>query len=138
MDAETLRLSMEVEQAWEPRVDGLWLDAPGIDVLRMAHLMGEAGARLMTITARPNGDQETRLAYHWDLDGQVLTVITLTDGTHIASISSICPAANWIEREIHDYYGVVFTGHEDPSPLVLRPGDQPGLFHWNGQQGGER
>jgi NADH:ubiquinone oxidoreductase subunit C len=78
------------------------------------------------------------LAYHWDIGGIVHTLITTTRHARIASISPICPAANWIEREIHDYFGVRFDDHGDLSPLVLRSGDDPGLFHWNGQKGGDR
>ncbi|MDF1614017.1 NADH-quinone oxidoreductase subunit C [Desulfurivibrio dismutans] len=37
----------------------------------------------------------------------------------LPSISDIYPGANWHEREAHDFFGLVFTGHPDLSPLLL-------------------
>lgn len=42
------------------------------------------------------------------------------------TIEDIYPGANWHERETHDFYGIVFTGHPDMSPLIL-PEDSAGL-----------
>ena len=44
------------------------------------------------------------------------------------SITDLVPGADWAEREIHDYYGLTFTGRTDTRPLVLREGDPAGLF----------
>jgi NADH:ubiquinone oxidoreductase subunit C len=38
----------------------------------------------------------------------------------------MCEAADWIEREIHEEYGIEFTGREY-EPLLLRAGDTPGV-----------
>lgn len=37
----------------------------------------------------------------------------------LPTISDIYPGANWHEREAHDFFGLVFTGHPDLSPLLL-------------------
>ena len=37
----------------------------------------------------------------------------------LPTISGIYPGANWHERETHDFFGVVFTGHPNLSPLLL-------------------
>ena len=37
----------------------------------------------------------------------------------LPSIAAIYPGANWHERETHDFFGIVFTGHPDLSPLLL-------------------
>lgn len=137
MNAETLRAQLSAAQAWEQRDDGWWLIDSNLDVAGMAHRLVEAGARLVTITARPAPDGECRLAYHWDVQGELLIPVTLTHEGSVQSIAAICPAADWIEREIHDYFAVDFIGREDLPPLVLRPGDPPGLFHWNGHEGGQ-
>ena len=137
MEVDTIRNQLGTEQPWEKRADGWWLVDPKLDVERMARIMTEAEARLVTITARPAPEGECRLAYHWDLEGDMFTFVTMTHEGSVVSTAVICPAADWIEREIRDYFAVDFIGRGDSQPLVLRPDDPPGLFHWNGDEGGE-
>jgi Ni,Fe-hydrogenase III component G len=137
MDLETLRTQLGHHQPWEKREDGWWLVDPRLDVQGMADLLVQAEARLVTITARPAPGGECRLAYHWDVQGELHTLVTTTHEGSVASIVAICPAADWIEREIHDYFAVDFLGRQDLRPLVLRPDDPPGLFHWDDERGGQ-
>ena len=44
----------------------------------------------------------------------------------IATVSHIWPAANWLEREVWDLFGVVFDGHPDPRRLLM-PEDWEGF-----------
>ena len=37
----------------------------------------------------------------------------------IASLVSLWPAADWLEREVWDMYGIRFAGHPDPRRLLL-------------------
>jgi NADH-quinone oxidoreductase subunit C len=37
----------------------------------------------------------------------------------IPTISHIFEGANWHERETHDFFGIVFTGHPNLEPLLL-------------------
>ena len=41
------------------------------------------------------------------------------EGAHIATVSGIWPAANWLEREVWDMFGIVFDGHPDPRRLLM-------------------
>jgi len=41
------------------------------------------------------------------------------DNPAVPTISAIYPGALWHERETHDFFGIVFTGHPDLSPLLL-------------------
>ena len=36
-----------------------------------------------------------------------------------SSVSNVWPAANWLEREVWDLFGVVFDGHPDPRRLLM-------------------
>jgi NADH-quinone oxidoreductase subunit C len=37
----------------------------------------------------------------------------------LPTISPVFPGANWHERETHEFFGIVFQGHPDLSPLLL-------------------
>jgi NADH-quinone oxidoreductase subunit C len=45
---------------------------------------------------------------------------------HAASVSSIWPGANWLEREVWDLFGIAFDGHPDPRRLLM-PEDWEGF-----------
>jgi NADH-quinone oxidoreductase subunit C len=47
----------------------------------------------------------------------------------VPSVISVWSGANWYERESHDLFGVVFSGHPNLVPLLLYEGFEgfPGL-----------
>jgi len=47
----------------------------------------------------------------------------------VPSVEPVWRAAEWFEREAHDLYGVEFTGHPNPLPLLLWDG-----FEFEGYQ----
>lgn len=121
----------------ETRPDGLWMDAPGLDVMIMAVLMNNFKARLSTVTAIALEDGETQLIYHFAIGGQAINIKTLTNHNSIVSIATAIHAASWIEREIHDLFSVDFTGHPNLKRLILPPQLPQGLFREQGGAAGK-
>jgi len=38
---------------------------------------------------------------------------------HVATVIGVWPAANWLEREVWDLFGISFDGHPDPRRLLM-------------------
>jgi Ni,Fe-hydrogenase III component G len=127
MDAKTIADKLGKATSHENRSDGIWLTIPDLDVRAMAQLMIDNESRFVTMTAVPQTDG-LRFIYHWDVDNVLLNVsVPIVNGVAM-SIADILPAADWIEREARDYYAVEFEGRSETPTLMLRDGDQPGLF----------
>ncbi|MEW6009402.1 MAG: NADH-quinone oxidoreductase subunit C [Candidatus Omnitrophota bacterium] len=86
-------------------------------------LFNELGLRLSTATAQdlPEGFE---ILYHFSFDktGQFFSVRVFIKGKKNPQIESIAPilkAAEWIEREMWELFGIDFKGHPDLRHLLL-------------------
>jgi hypothetical protein len=108
---------------------GSWWFTPSdvIDVRATAQRMIELNARFVAITAIERADKEIRLDYQWDLEGKLLSFVCVTHAAQIPTIADLCPAADWVERETHEYFSVEFAGRTNTLPLMTRAGDSLGI-----------
>ena len=52
----------------------------------------------------------------------VVKTRTPADAPAVPTVTAVWSGANWYERESQDLFGVAFTGHPNPSPLLLYEG----------------
>ena len=126
----TVEITPEVVASSEPYIEDngvYWFSYEDLKVRELARAMNAVQARFVTITAYelPKGEG-FRLEYHWDLAGRLLGFTFNLQGNSIESIWDLCEAVDWIEREVHEEYGIEFMGRAY-EPLLLRPGDAPGV-----------
>ena len=94
-------------------------------------MLAMEGARLATATAIDVRDGIDVL-YHWIIEppGIVVTLKALAARPEFAidSIANAVPAANWIEREMHDLLGANFRDHPDMRRLILDDSWPEGVY----------
>ena len=99
-----------------------YISVPTDDVYDFAkYLFEEKGCRLSIATGIDKRDG-IEILYHFsdDASGTYYNIKTLVpkDTMKIKSLADFLPAANWIEREIHELLGVDFDGHPNLVPLL--------------------
>lgn len=102
------------------------------EVLRM---LGEKSTRLVSIFG--NVDQDSNLWVHYILDteNRKYRALRVAVNGPIPSATSIAPAANWYERELHDQFGIQIEGHPDLRPLMLHQNWPEGIHPMLGDAG---
>ena len=100
------------------------LDAADVTAAAAAALRGDR-SRFMTIVAVDTG-LDIELLYNFSVDGVLLTLRTSVakETGAIATITPMAPAAEFVEKEISELFGVEFVGHARRTNLVL-PDDWP-------------
>ncbi len=70
--------------------------------------------------------------YHFSLDsnGLVLNLHVLLDAVkpEIESLTSLFEAANWIEREMHELFGIIFLNHPNLEELLSEGNWAKGVY----------
>jgi NADH-quinone oxidoreductase subunit C len=59
------------------------------------------------------------ILYSFPRNERIRVKTMITDGEAIPSAVSIWPAANWLEREVFDMFGIRFEGHPDLRRILL-------------------
>jgi NADH-quinone oxidoreductase subunit C len=103
---------------------GTHVDAvvPAGSLLAAAEALAGRAFLIEDVTAVDAAPQLMVVHHFHHVDGGcrvTLRVLTDRENPEVPSIQGVFPGANWHERETHDFYGVVFAGHPDLSPLIL-------------------
>ena len=105
---------------------GCYLDvtASGTDIEAVTSLVDGLGFTLESISGI-DWPAEDALELVYDFNkmaegGRIAVHVRLSrENPEIPSISKIFGGANWHEREAHDMFGIVFSGHPNLIPLLL-------------------
>jgi len=81
--------------------------------------------RFITLAAVDNG-LDTELMYHFGVGSILVTLRTAIpkEASQVETIADIVPAAEFIEKEVSELFGISFEGHPRTTNLVL-PDDWP-------------
>jgi NADH-quinone oxidoreductase subunit C len=68
-------------------------------------------------------EQQLEVVYDFNHFAELCRVVIRSrldrNNPEIPTISHIYQGANWHERETHDFFGIIFTGHPNLEPLLL-------------------
>jgi NADH-quinone oxidoreductase subunit C len=110
----------------------VYVNAAKDDTKDIVHYMfRDMGARFSIATAI-----DTRLGvemlYHmaFDKDGMIVSIRTMANKPELEmpTFSDIIPGTLWIEREIHEMFGVDFVGHPGLERLLLPDDWEEGVY----------
>ena len=105
-------------------VNGELTSSPGTLLQDMRSLRDQAELafnRLLDVTAVDRGDTFEVLyrLNSWTSDRDLVVRVTLPAAEpRLPSVAGLWKTALFGEREVHDMFGIEFTGHPDPRPLL--------------------
>jgi NADH-quinone oxidoreductase subunit C len=93
-------------------------------------LKGEEGGAYTLLTDQTAADYPKRekrfdiiyLLYSFKRNDRLRLKVIVGEGEAVPSVVGIWPAANWLEREVYDMFGVVYEGHPDLKRILLPDG----------------
>ena len=59
------------------------------------------------------------ILYSFATNERIRVKTLVAEGENAPSVTSIWPAANWLEREVYDMFGIRFDGHPDLKRILL-------------------
>ena len=120
-------LGKKIKKFYKKSDKRVYIDIEPKDLIEAVRLIfRQLGARFNIASAidRPDG---TEILYHFefDKDNVIVSIRVFSPerrNPEFDSITPIFPGAEWIEREMHELFGIDFKGHPDLKPLLLPDG----------------
>lgn len=118
----------KIRKFYDKSAKRIYIDIEKKDLVPVARfIFKDLGARFNIATAVDH-PLDIELMYHFNFDsvGCIVTFRTYVpkDKCEIESLLPNMKGAEWIEREIHELFGVEFKNHPNMKPLLL-PDDWP-------------
>ena len=111
---------LRVEQKSPKRV---FIDVSPDDVPEVCRLLFKDLQARFQVATGTDTPSAIEVLYHWALDGLGCLITLRTrlsrQEPEIESITPLCPAAEWIEREMWELLGIQFRNHPDLRHLLL-------------------
>ena len=126
------KFGAKIKDVFEKSARRVYIEMPSKDIVECARcLFAELEARFSTASCVDMPDR-FEILYHFSFDPAALIVsirvfIDKKD-PKIGSITPLIKGAEWIEREIHELFGVDFTGHPNLKRLLLPDSWPEGLY----------
>ncbi|MEO0084283.1 MAG: NADH-quinone oxidoreductase subunit C [candidate division WOR-3 bacterium] len=100
----------------------LYISIPKEKIINITKFLHHENGLRLSIATGIDTREGFEILYHFSYDkfGTYFTIKVLIpkDNPKIQSIAPYYPAANWIEREIHELLGIDFEGHPNLTPLL--------------------
>lgn len=117
-----------IKRIYEKSQRRIYIDIEKKDLVEIAkHVFKGLSARFNTATAVDH-PKDIEIMYHFELDdiGCIITlrIYTPKDRCEVDSLLPLMKGAEWIEREMHELFGIEFKNHPNIKRLLL-PDDWP-------------
>ncbi len=104
---------------------------PGALLSMAGHLYGALGFRFIIASAL-HTKRGFEIYYHFSLDkpGLILNLLVILDEKkpEVESLSNMFEATNWIEREMHELFGIDFLNHPNLDQLLSEGNWAKGVY----------
>jgi len=120
---------LDVFKKWETRAT---ITIKPASLLQIAeYVYKDLDCRFIIATAN-HTKKGFEILYHFSKDDTGLIVnlhvILPFDKPEIESLTCLLSGANWIEREMHELYGIVFLNHPEPEKLISEGNWAEGVY----------